>query len=72
MGTTTLPSASVLYVSGKTVSNHISNIIAKLLLSDRAHANVAARQAGLGRRPANRDAGLIPASFPDAEGCLTP
>ena len=43
--------ASRLYISGKTVSNHISNIFAKLHLSDRAHAIVAARQAGLGRRP---------------------
>ena len=43
--------ASRLYISGKTVSNHISNIFAKLHLSDRAHAIVAARQAGLGRSP---------------------
>ncbi|HVR77026.1 MAG TPA: response regulator transcription factor [Acidimicrobiia bacterium] len=42
--------ASRLYISGKTVSNHISNIFAKLHLADRAHAIVAAREAGMGRR----------------------
>ncbi len=41
--------ASRLYISSKTVSNHISNIFAKLHLSDRAQAIVAAREAGLGR-----------------------
>lgn len=43
--------ASKLYISNKTVSNHISNIFAKLHLADRAHAIVTARDAGLGRRP---------------------
>ncbi|BDZ64672.1 response regulator [Agromyces mangrovi Wang et al. 2018] len=38
-----------LQVSTKTVSNHISNIFAKLRVSDRAQAIVAAREAGLGR-----------------------
>ena len=42
--------ASRLYISNKTVSNHISNIFAKLHLADRAHAIVAAREAGMGRR----------------------
>ncbi len=41
--------ASRLYISGKTVSNHISNIFAKLHVADRAQAIVAAREAGLGR-----------------------
>ncbi len=41
--------ASQLYISNKTVSNHISNIFTKLHLSDRAQAIVAAREAGLGR-----------------------
>lgn len=41
--------ASQLYISNKTVSNHISNIFAKLQFSDRAQAIVAAREAGLGR-----------------------
>lgn len=40
--------ASRLYISHKTVSNHISNIFAKLQLADRAQAIVAAREAGLG------------------------
>jgi DNA-binding NarL/FixJ family response regulator len=38
-----------LYISGKTVSNHISNVFAKLHVADRAQAIVAAREAGLGR-----------------------
>jgi DNA-binding NarL/FixJ family response regulator len=41
--------ASKLFISSKTVSNHISNIFSKLQLSDRAQAIVAAREAGLGR-----------------------
>lgn len=41
--------ASQLYISNKTVSNHISNIFTKLHLSDRAQAIVAAREAGLGK-----------------------
>lgn len=43
--------ADRLYISNKTVSNHISNIFAKLHLADRAQAIVTAREAGLGRRP---------------------
>ena len=42
-----------LYLSPKTVRNHIANIVAKLQLADRAHAIAYARQAGLGR-PARR------------------
>ena len=38
-----------LYISEKTVSNHITNIFTKLHLSDRAQAIVAAREAGLGK-----------------------
>ena len=38
-----------LYISNKTVSNHISNIFTKLHLADRSQAIVAAREAGLGR-----------------------
>ena len=41
--------ASRLFISGKTVSNHISNVFAKLRIADRAQAIVAAREAGLGR-----------------------
>lgn len=41
--------ARTLYISTKTVSNNVSNILNKLHLSDRAQAIVAAREAGLGR-----------------------
>jgi DNA-binding NarL/FixJ family response regulator len=41
--------AGRLFVSSKTVSNHISHIFAKLHVADRAQALVAAREAGLGR-----------------------
>ena len=41
--------ATRLAISGKTVSNHVSSIFAKLHLSDRAAAIVRARDAGLGR-----------------------
>ena len=41
--------ASKLFISTKTVSNHISNIFAKLHVADRAQAIVIAREAGLGR-----------------------
>ena len=41
--------ASRLYISSKTVSNHTSNIFAKLHLADRSKAIVTAREAGLGR-----------------------
>ena len=40
--------ARTLHISGKTVSNHISNIFNKLQVVDRAQAIVKARQAGLG------------------------
>ncbi|MDC7120622.1 response regulator transcription factor [Cellulomonas fimi] len=38
-----------LHLSDKTVRNHISNILTKLQVADRAHAIVRAREAGLGR-----------------------
>jgi DNA-binding NarL/FixJ family response regulator len=38
-----------LFLSPKTVRNHISHIFAKLQVADRAHAIVRARDAGLGR-----------------------
>jgi DNA-binding NarL/FixJ family response regulator len=41
--------AGRLYVSPKTVRNHISNIFTKLQVADRAHAIVRAREVGLGR-----------------------
>lgn len=43
--------AGELYLSAKTVANHVSNILAKLHLADRAQAIVRGREAGLGRRP---------------------
>ena len=41
--------AGALYLSPKTVRNHVSNIFAKLQVADRAEAIVRAREAGLGR-----------------------
>jgi DNA-binding NarL/FixJ family response regulator len=40
-----------LFLSPKTVRNHIANIVAKLQLADRAHAIAYAKQAGLGKPP---------------------
>ncbi|MDQ6783501.1 MAG: response regulator transcription factor [Actinomycetota bacterium] len=40
--------AATLYVSGKTVRNHVSNIFTKLQVADRAQAIVRAREAGMG------------------------
>lgn len=40
--------ADQLHISGKTVSNYISNIFSKLQVADRAQAIVKAREAGLG------------------------
>lgn len=41
--------ATALGLSAKTVSNNVSNILAKLGLADRAQAAIVAREAGLGR-----------------------
>lgn len=43
--------ARKLFLSPKTVRNHVSNIFAKLQVADRAQAIVRARDAGLGRSP---------------------
>lgn len=40
-----------MFLSAKTVANNMSNILAKLQLAERGQAIVAARDAGLGRRP---------------------
>jgi len=40
-----------MFLSGKTVANNVSNILAKLQLAERGQAIVVARDAGLGRRP---------------------
>jgi len=42
--------AERLFLSPKTVRNHVSNIFAKLQVADRAEAIVRAREAGLGRK----------------------
>jgi len=42
--------AARLFVSPKTVRNHIAHIFTKLQVGDRAHAIIRAREAGLGRR----------------------
>ena len=45
--------AGQLYLSPKTVRNHISSIFTKLQVADRAQAIVRAREAGLGREGAS-------------------
>jgi len=44
--------AGRLFLSPKTVGNHISHIFTKLQVADRAHAIIRAREAGLGREDA--------------------
>jgi DNA-binding NarL/FixJ family response regulator len=44
--------AARLFVSPRTVSNHISHIFTKLQVADRAHAIIRAREAGLGKEDA--------------------
>jgi DNA-binding NarL/FixJ family response regulator len=41
--------AARLYLSPKTVANHLSHIFTKLQVADRAHAIIRAREAGLGK-----------------------
>jgi DNA-binding NarL/FixJ family response regulator len=48
-GHTNTKIAARLFVSPKTVGNHISHIFTKLQVADRAHAIIRAREAGLGR-----------------------
>jgi DNA-binding NarL/FixJ family response regulator len=48
-GLDNLSIAKRLSVSAKTVRNHLSNILTKLQVADRAQAIVRAREAGLGR-----------------------
>jgi DNA-binding CsgD family transcriptional regulator len=49
-GYSNLDIARRLHLAGKTVRNHVSNVFAKLQVSDRPQAIVRARQAGLGTR----------------------
>ena len=53
-GATNLSIARRLTLSGKTVSNYVSNILSKLQVVDRAEAVIRAREAGMGIR-ADRD-----------------
>jgi DNA-binding NarL/FixJ family response regulator len=48
-GHTNAKIAARLFVSPKTVANHLSHIFTKLQVADRAHAIIRAREAGLGR-----------------------
>jgi DNA-binding NarL/FixJ family response regulator len=41
--------ARQLFVSVKTVRNHVSNVLVKLQVADRAQAVIRAREAGMGR-----------------------
>jgi DNA-binding NarL/FixJ family response regulator len=47
-GMTNAQIADRLYVSVKTVRNHVSNVFSKLQVADRAQAALRARDAGLG------------------------
>lgn len=47
--------AARLYISPKTVSNHISSIFDKLQVADRAQAIIKAREAGMGNTKADSD-----------------
>ena len=50
LGHTNTKIAARLFVSPKTVGNHISHIFTKMQVADRAHAIIRAREAGLGRK----------------------
>ena len=50
-GVGNLDIAKRLFLSPKTVRNHVSSVFTKLQVADRAHAIVRARAAGLGRQP---------------------
>ena len=50
-GVGNLDNAKRLFLSPKTVRNHVSSVFTKLQVADRAHAIVRARAAGLGRQP---------------------
>jgi DNA-binding NarL/FixJ family response regulator len=50
-GATNPDIAKRLFLSPKTIRNHVSSIFTKLQVADRAHAIIRARAAGLGRQP---------------------
>ena len=59
-GPRTAAIAATLFLSPKTVSNHLTSIFAKLEVADRAEAIVRAREGGLGRGPGSRrDLGAV-------------
>jgi DNA-binding NarL/FixJ family response regulator len=49
MGLTNSAIAERLVIGNKTVRNHVSNVLGKLQVADRAQAIIRARDAGLGR-----------------------
>jgi DNA-binding NarL/FixJ family response regulator len=53
-GATNVEIAKRLFLSPKTVRNHVSSVFTKLQVADRAHAIVRARAAGLGISPGDR------------------
>lgn len=68
-----------LFLSLKTVQNHVSNVLHKLGVADRAQAALRAREAGLGREGGFRgsgdrstDASGLTGCFRDAPICVNP
>jgi DNA-binding NarL/FixJ family response regulator len=55
--------AGELYISLKTVRNHVSNIFSKLQVADRAGAIIKARDAGMGKNESTRTNKLDPHDF---------
>jgi len=55
--------AGELYISLKTVRNHVSNIFSKLQVADRAGAIIKARDAGMGQNELTRTNNLDPHDF---------
>jgi len=65
--------AERLVLSPKTVRNHTSNIFNKLQVTDRSHAIVLAREAGLGQATGDRGPVMNPPyKLPDPVGTLVP